>query len=140
MYPERFMSEERVSGSPRPAPDARFVDGPGCTPAAVEQPAIMMATCTPNSAPFWHNDEQLCENGYQINVLDASLNILVTIDLPEWDTFRPASAGHRLIERGWMIRPEARNEPDTVNGWRAIGSGWVTQVISTDVFTDAASG
>lgn len=124
MYPERFMSEERASGPPRPA-----------RPVLVDAPALFMATCTPNSAPFWHDDVQRCQHGYEINVLDDGLNILATIELPEWESFRPASAGHRLIEHGWMIRPEARDEPETVNGWRAIGSGWVTQVISTDVVT-----
>lgn len=136
MYPERFMAEERASGPPRPAPVPRLVDGPGCTPAAVDEqlvddgPAVLMATCTPNSQPFWDGGEQRTEHGYQINVLDDGLNILATIELPDWETFRPASAGHRLIEHGWMIRPDARG-PESVNGWRAIGSGWVTQVIRT---------
>jgi hypothetical protein len=34
-----------------------------------------------------------------------------------------------------MIRPDARDEPGTLNGWRPIGSGWVTQVIPTEVVT-----
>lgn len=123
---------ERASGP------VRRVDGPGCTPAVVDVESappvtVHMATCTPNSQPYWHDEGgQRTEHGYQINVLDEGLNILATIDLPEWETFRPASAGHRLIEHGWMIRPDART-PETVNGWRPVGSGWVTQVISTDV-------
>lgn len=126
-YPERFMpaGQERVSASPAvPVVDEQLVDAP----------ALYVATCTPNSAPFWHDDVQRCEHGYQLNVLDSDLHIRCTIDLPEWESFRPASAGHRLIEHGWMIRPDGRG-PETVNGWRAIGSGWVTQVISTDVVT-----
>lgn len=120
----------------------RYVDRPSGPPFRVDHdttPAppvplaprvtLYMATCTPNSAPFWHDDVQRCEHGFQLNVLDDELNIVVTIDLPEWESFRPASAGHRLIEHGWMIRPDTRG-PDTVNGWRAIGSGWVTQVIA----------
>lgn len=137
MFPERFMSEERASSSPRPARRPLLDGPPPVDEQPVDGPAVLMATCTPNSAPFWHDDVQRCEHGFQINVLDAELHIVVTIDLPEWESFRPASAGHRLIEHGWMIAPHTRDEqhPETVNGWRAIGSGWVTQVISTEVVT-----
>ncbi|MDX3130618.1 hypothetical protein PV367_12620 [Streptomyces europaeiscabiei] len=58
-------------------------------------------------------------DGYRIRVLaedhDGDLVDLVF----GWDSFRPASAGHRLIEHGYMIRPDART-PDTVNGWREV--------------------
>ncbi|WP_329318025.1 hypothetical protein [Streptomyces sp. NBC_01262] len=56
-------------------------------------------------------------DGYRLRVLaeDHDSDLL---DLPlDWDSFRPASAGHRLIEHGYMIRPDART-PETVNGWR----------------------
>lgn len=86
---------------------------------------VYMATCTPNSAPY---DDGRVEHGFQINVLDDGLSIIETINLPEWEEFRPASAGHRLIEHGFMIRPDGRG-PETVNGWRPMGSGWITQVI-----------
>jgi hypothetical protein len=87
----------------------------------------LLATCTPNSLP----DADGVEYGFQINVLDDSMAVLATIDLPDWETFRPASAGHRLIEHGYMIRPDARG-PETVNGWRRAGSGWMTQVTRLD--------
>ena len=87
-----------------------------------------MATCTPNSLPDAGGEVQ---HGFQINVLDASMAILATVDLPDWETFRPASAGHRLIEHGYMIRPDARTS-GTVNGWRQAGSGWMTQVMRLD--------
>src|SRR5574340_1165942 len=101
MFPERFMSQERQSGPPYPAPPRRLAAEPVAAEPPVDEqlvdaPALLMATCTPNSAPFWHDDVQRCEHGYQINVLDAELHIVVTIDLPEWESFRPASAGHRL--------------------------------------------
>lgn len=88
----------------------------------------LMAACTPNSLP---DAEGEVEHGFQINVLDHSMSILVTIDLPDWDSFRPASAGHRLIENGYMIRPDVRT-PETVNGWSRAGSGWMTQVMRLD--------
>lgn len=98
-------------------------------PGTVE--SVLVATCTPNSQPFFtHEGESQCEHGYQINVLDSDLNILATINLLDWQSFRPASAGHRLIEHGYMIRPDARST-DTVNGWRAVGSGWIVPVIRT---------
>ncbi|MDX3241695.1 hypothetical protein [Streptomyces sp. ME18-1-4] len=58
-------------------------------------------------------------DGYRIRVLaedhDGDLVDLIF----DWDSFRPASAGHRLIEHGYMIRPDART-PDAVNGWREV--------------------
>lgn len=92
---------------------------------STERVETLTATCTPNSYP--HKDGRV-EHGFQINVLDHDLIAITTVDLPDWESFRPASAGHRLIERGWMIRPDARG-PETVNGWRPVGSGWMTQVI-----------
>lgn len=88
----------------------------------------LMAACTPNSLP---DAEGEVEHGFQINVLDHNLNTLETIDLPDWETFRPASAGHRLIEIGYMIRPDTRT-PETVNGWSRVGPGWMTQVTRLD--------
>lgn len=88
----------------------------------------LMAACTPNSLPDAAGE---VEHGFQINVLDDGMTVLATIDLPDWETFRPASAGHRLIERGYMIRPDARG-PETVNGWRRAGIGFMTQVMRLD--------
>lgn len=86
----------------------------------------LMAACTPNSLP---DAEGEVEHGFQLNVLDDAMVIVATIELPEWETFRAASAGHRLIEHGYMIHPNARAAADTVNGWRRVGLGWMTQVI-----------
>jgi hypothetical protein len=74
------------------------------------------------------------ETGYRLRVLsDADTRDLVRLDL-DWDAFHPASAGHRLIEQGYMIRPDARG-PETVNGWREIPGqdrAWSVQVVPTD--------
>lgn len=88
----------------------------------------LMAACTPNSLP---DADGRTGHGFQINVLDDDMAVLATIDLPDWESFRPASAGHRLIERGYMIRPDARG-PETVNGWTAVGPSWMTPVVRTD--------
>lgn len=88
----------------------------------------LMAACTPNSLP---GADGHTEHGFQINVLDSDMAILATIDLPDWETFRPASAGHRLIEHGYRIRPDARGA-DTVNGWSQAGPGWRVPVIRTE--------
>jgi hypothetical protein len=88
----------------------------------------LMAACTPNSLPDAAGE---VEHGFQISVLDDGLTVLTTIDLPDWGTFRPASAGHRLIEHGYMIRPDARG-PGAVNGWSRAGLGWLTEVMRLD--------
>lgn len=98
----------------------------------VDAEGELTAVCTPNSHP--HPDGRV-EHGYQINVLDEGLSIVATVDLPEWESFRPASAGHRLIEHGYMIRPDARG-PQAVNGWRRAEPGldsWSVPVVRVDV-------
>lgn len=77
----------------------------------------LTAVCTPNSHP--HDDGRV-EHGYQINViaLDDNLSTLATIDLPDWESFRPASAGHRLIEAGYMIAPGI--DRADMNGWKPV--------------------
>jgi hypothetical protein len=72
-------------------------------------------------------------NGHQLRVLaddhDGDL-----LDIPlDWDSFRPASAGHRLIEHGYMIRPDARTA-EAVNGWREVQGQpdtWSVPVVPT---------
>ncbi|WP_157878043.1 hypothetical protein [Streptomyces torulosus] len=72
--------------------------------------------------------------GYRLRVL-AQGNDEPILDLPfAWDSFRPASAGHRLIEHGYMIRPDART-PEAVNGWRQVPGQpgtWSAPVIATE--------
>ncbi|WP_406126957.1 hypothetical protein [Streptomyces sp. NBC_00989] len=58
-------------------------------------------------------------DGYRIRVLDEDHGVYLVHLFFDWDSFRPASAGHRLIEHGYMIRPDART-PDAVNGWSEV--------------------
>ena len=49
---------------------------------------------------------------------------LVYLEYP-WENFRPASAGHRLIEHGYMVVPERHFMADRVAGWQpAPGMDW----------------
>jgi hypothetical protein len=43
---------------------------------------------------------------------------LLRLELGEWDYFRAASAGHRLIEAGFSVLPAAHYEPDRAAGWK----------------------
>ncbi|MFJ4939035.1 hypothetical protein ACIP8U_34935 [Streptomyces pseudovenezuelae] len=71
--------------------------------------------------------------GYRIRVLDEDHDVCLVQLVFDWDSFRPASAGHRLIEHGYMIRSDART-PDAVNGWREVPGQprtWSVPVIPT---------
>ncbi|MEU4352804.1 hypothetical protein [Streptomyces sp. NPDC023838] len=48
---------------------------------------------------------------------------MLRIELPEWDDFRAASAGHRLIEYGFQVLPAAHFEPDRAAGWKPRADG-----------------
>lgn len=85
------------------------------------------AVCTPNSYP---HEEGRVEHGFQINVLDEHLTVLATVDLPDWESFRPASAGHRLIEAGYMIRPGV--DRADLNGWKPVANGYTVPVVSLE--------
>lgn len=85
----------------------------------------LIAVCTPNSHPDQGGG---VNHGFQINVLDDQLGILATVDLPDWETFRPASAGHRLIEVGYMISPGV--DRADLNGWKAAAHGYTVPVVS----------
>lgn len=87
----------------------------------------LIATCTPNSQPY---GDGRVEHGYQINVLDDQLTIHATIDLDDWERFRPASAGHRLIEVGYMISPGV--DRADLNGWQRTAHGYMAPVVSLD--------
>lgn len=72
--------------------------------------------------------------GYRIRVLDEDHDVCLVQLLFDWDSFRPASAGHRLIEHGYRIRPDARAS-DAVNGWREVPGQpgtWSVPVIPTN--------
>lgn len=75
--------------------------------------------------------------GYRLRVLaeeSAGDSVDRVVDLHlDWEAFRPASAGHCLIERGFMIRPDARGD-GKVNGWRRVpgghGEAWSVPVMA----------
>lgn len=72
-------------------------------------------------------------DGYRIRVLAEDHDDGLVELIFGWDSFRLASAGHRLIEHGYMIRPDAR-APDAVNGWREVSGQpgtWYVPVMST---------
>lgn len=73
-------------------------------------------------------------DGHRLRVLtDEQGETLLDLSF-DWTSFRPASAGHRLIDHGYMIRPDARS-PEAVNGWRfVIGQPetWSVPVITVD--------
>lgn len=98
-------------------------------PAEATEPNTLFATCTPNSMPQAGH----VEFGYELNVMNDQLELLATLDLPDWHKFRPASAGHRLVEMGYMIHPNARN-PERVNGWSEVPpfGSWMTRVVRLD--------
>ena len=63
-------------------------------------------------------------------VLDArSLDVRLSLTFEEWTSFRPASAGHRLIENGFAIRDRSRG----MAGWDTLeGVGYTAALISAE--------
>lgn len=56
---------------------------------------------------------------YQLAVLTAPHGQeTLRVQLTDWDDFRPASAGHRLIENGYMIHPVEQFDPQASGGWK----------------------
>ncbi|MEU8472727.1 hypothetical protein AB0F30_33425 [Streptomyces sp. NPDC029006] len=80
----------------------------------------LVATCTPNSYP--HPGGRV-EHGYQLNVLDSALNIVATVDLPDWQTFDAVAATSRLSDAGVALA-------DGVNGWSPAGLGYTVPVVT----------
>ncbi|WP_105968385.1 hypothetical protein [Streptomyces geranii] len=73
-------------------------------------------------------------DGFRIRVLDEDHGVYLVHLFLDWGSFRPASAGHRLVEHGYMIRPDART-PETVNGWREVAgqpATWSVPVMPTN--------
>jgi len=69
-----------------------------------------------------------------ITVLDTSdMSERCRISLPEWDEFRPASAGHRLIEHGYMLAPAAYFKPGNFGGWAVLSdTTYIAPVVPRD--------
>lgn len=66
------------------------------------------------------------KDGWKITILrTCDATHAETITLPDWADFRPASAGHRLIEYGYMLPAAAHFAPDREAGWHPVpGKGW----------------
>jgi hypothetical protein len=80
------------------------------------------------------------ESGFTLRVLedgcrDGDKVRNVVREHLDWGDFRPASAGHRLIDLGWIIRPDVRG-PDRVNGWikadPCLGEVWTVPVLRVE--------
>jgi hypothetical protein len=86
----------------------------------------LIATYTPNSYP--HEDGRV-EHGYQLNVLDQDLAIVVTVDLPDWESFHQEAADRCLASAGFALQPD----PDSagVVGWSPSGLGYMAPVVRT---------
>jgi len=80
--------------------------------------STLTAICTPNSQP--HEDGRV-EHGYQLNVLDQSLAIVATVDLPEWESFQQEEAVRQLAEAGFVLS-------SSVEAWSPSGLGYMTPV------------
>lgn len=62
--------------------------------------------------------------GWHITVLRTSDAAPVhTLVLRDWTTWRPASAGHRLIEAGYMLPAAAHFAPGREAGWLRLPTG-----------------
>jgi hypothetical protein len=64
-----------------------------------------------------------------IQVLEmVTVGTILRIELPYWDDFRAASAGHRLIEYGYQIDSPAFMLPGNAAGWTPYRTGYVAPV------------
>ena len=78
----------------------------------------LTAICTPNSQP--HEDGRV-EHGYQLNVLDQSLAIVATVNLPEWESFQQEEAVRQLADAGFNLCSSA-------DAWSQSGLGYMAPV------------
>lgn len=60
------------------------------------------------------------EGPWVIYVAATNGAFLQRIDLDGWDSFRPASATHRLTENGFRVLPHLMMDPTTMGGWTPI--------------------
>lgn len=72
-------------------------------------PTIMQASATGQPLGPW-----------VITVTHVNGAFVARVDL-DWEEFRPASAGHRLTEKGLRVLPSAMMHPGTHAGWTRIG-------------------
>ncbi|MGW6605471.1 hypothetical protein [Streptomyces sp. NPDC055036] len=98
---------------------------------AAEEAAPFRAIGTPNAGPYgWRIVVTRIEDG--TTVLD--------LDYPEWSDWRAASAGHRLIEHGYMVSQPSHFHPERVGGWAVEPGGkkFTASVYSRDHYVGPA--
>lgn len=61
-----------------------------------------------------------------VDLTDRAIKLQLDVD---WDNWRPASAGHRLIEHGYMTDPAAHFTSGAAAGWSELpGIGHIAPV------------
>lgn len=99
-----------------------------------------------NTEPLAHREEKkaFCfpvgGGGYLLRVAAPKADgWLVDLRLPDWESFLPQSAGHRLIECGFMIHPSARMDSRLNGGWKPYPNeedSWWAPVFALDEFIE----
>ncbi|WP_329204015.1 hypothetical protein [Streptomyces sp. NBC_01435] len=79
----------------------------------------LVAACTPNSLP---REDGRVDHGYQLTVLDESMKVVDTVDLPDWETFRREELDAQLNLAGYVLRPSE-------TGWSPAGLGFMASVV-----------
>lgn len=90
-------------------------------------PELIFAACTPNSYP--HDDGRV-EHGYSLTVLDAGMDVLATVNLPDWNDFRREEAERHLADVGFLLQgsPDAPDAED----WTPAGLGYRACVVRAE--------
>lgn len=61
--------------------------------------------------------------GWHLHVIGPTGECVASVDLPDWAEWRGASAGHRLIEHGYMVTAASHWEADRAAGWVQLAGG-----------------
>ncbi|MER7050390.1 hypothetical protein ABT391_36795 [Streptomyces jumonjinensis] len=99
---------------------------------AAEAAAPFRAVGTPKDGPYgWRIVVTRVEDG----------ETLLDLDYPEWSDWRASSAGHRLIEHGYMVSQPSHFHPERVAGWAVEPGGemFTAAVYSRDHYVGPAS-
>lgn len=104
-------------GLPEGSEVARLLADADREKTSARAPYFALAVCELRRGP----DGGYYRDIWSLRVISTTTGAVVhVIALPEWDDIRPASAGHRLIEHGYMTMPATHYAPDAAAGWRRI--------------------
>ncbi|TWF71754.1 hypothetical protein [Kitasatospora viridis] len=105
---EELLSDEEIAAMPTGSPERIAAI------QARERAVALTAVCSADTTgPF------------TLRVLDPKGGADLVHLTYDWDDFRPASAGHRLIEHGYMVLPSRHSGYEQVAGWTpAPGKDW----------------